>query len=142
MTFYFSADGSLKHTDRTVTVNASGVYTNATTSTSDSTSASSSTSSSSSFSDQMKAAARATAQKASGKMTAEEKEAAQANNPDYQVILKYQKKIQAIAAHTPRTFDDDEDISFNTTALDTYFSALESKMKMKTTTSTNKTSST
>ncbi len=119
MSYYFSSDGSLKYSTKTKSSIMSYVKSSA----SDIASTSnSSSSSSSSFTKEMKSAALA----AAGKMTSSAKDAARASNQDYQRIAALQARIQKIASHKPRTFDDDEQIfTFNTTVLNNYTTAQE-----------------
>lgn len=119
MSYYFSSDGSLKYTAKTV----SSILDSAkhSSSSSSSSASSSGSSSKSSFSNEMKNAAQA----ASGKITSSMKDAARANNQDFQRFSALQAKIQKIASHKPRTFNDDDSFTFNTSAINNYTAAQE-----------------
>lgn len=108
MSFYFTSDGSMKFTTNKVA--AKGLAT----------SSSSSSSSSSKFSTEMKNAAISS----SGKLSPGAKNSLLANNADYQRFAKFQARINAIANHKPRTFDDTESATMNLSALLNYNAAI------------------
>lgn len=112
MTFYFSADGTMKFTTNKVA--AKGNLADKITG------SSSRSSSSSSFSAEMKNSALSK----SGKMTADDKKKLLANNLDYQRFAKYQARINEIASRKPRTFSDD-DYTMNISALKNYNAAIK-----------------
>lgn len=134
MSYYFSADGTMKYSTKT----KSSIMNYVKSSASDlSASASSTSSSSSSFSKEMKSAALA----ASGKLSSTAKDAARANNKDYQRLAALQARIQAIQARKPRTFDDEDNYTINTSVLSKYATAQENYKSYKKTPNTKSSSS-
>jgi hypothetical protein len=116
MTFYFSADGSMKYTTNTVAAKGlAGKNSNS----------SSGSSGKSKFSIEMKNSATSS----SGKLSPGEKKALLSNNVDYQRMAKYQKRINEIASRKPRTFDDSENLTMNLSALKSYNAIIEKQAK-------------
>ena len=115
MTFYFSADGTMKFTTNQVAAKGNLAK------------SASSSSGSSKFSTEMKNAAVSN----SGKMSPGDKNALLAKSEDYQRFAKYQARINKIAARKPRTFDDSEGYTMNLSALKNYNAAIANQAKTK-----------
>lgn len=107
MTFYFSADGTMKFTTNTVAPKGNLAD-----------DASKNLASKSKFSAEMKNAAMSK----SGQLTSADKKALLANNTDYQRFAMYQARINEIASRKPRTFSDDDynNYTMNTSVLTNY----------------------
>ncbi len=112
MSFYFSADGTLKYTTNQVAPkgNLSNTASNS--------------SSTSNFSTEMKNAAISN----SGKMSPNEKNALLANNADYQRTAALQARINEIASRKPRTFGSTT-YTMNLAALKNYNAAIAKQLK-------------
>ena len=112
MSFYFSADGSLKYTTNKVAPkgNLSNTVGNS--------------SGSSKFSTEMKNAAVSN----SGKISPGEKNAILGKNADYQRFSVLQARINEIASRKPRTFDN-TGYTMNLAALKNYNAAIAKQIK-------------
>ena len=117
MSFYFSSDGTLKMSTR-----SAGEILNSVKNSSYQNYSASSSSSSSSFSAEVKNAALSASSMGISKSA---KDAARANSAGFQRYEQMQARIREIASRKPRTFDDDDDWTFDTTAIKNYTAAQE-----------------
>ena len=115
MSFYFSADGSLKFTTNRVAKKGSLI-------------SNSSSSSGSSGTSKFSAAMKNSATSNSGKMSPGDKNAILGKNADYQRFARLQAKINEIASRKPRTFDDNN-YTMNISVLKNYNAAIAKQLK-------------